>query len=1217
MKSRKIKALLLALILTASMPAIAQSQSPLSVSALIVTTPISGICGDDMSWTLDTKGTLTISGKGEMVNYSLSEYNTPWDKYAHLIKKIVVSDGVNTIGDYAFYEARSVTSIELPDSVTRLGKYAFKKCTSLEEIDLPKDIDEIGEGVFSGCRSLKSIQIPEMLMYIPQNAYSGCSSLKSVDIPENVAIIENYAFSDCSSMTEVTMSDSICQLGRGAFENCRSLEAIKLSDNIMTLEDSTFSNCDSLIDITLPRILKEIEDSAFSYCKNLETINIPEYVENISVNAFWYADSLTTINVDESNENYTSKYGVLYDKEMLSLIFYPAGKKAKSFTIPDGVENIMRIMNDDLETIVFPESLKTMDNQALYYCPSLTSLHITKDLNNISSLDNSNLKEITVDSSNRIYKSIDNVLFTKQTEELLLYPGLKEGESYAIPEDIRGVASRSFENTKYLKELKVHGNMSYFSIDALSSYSLPSSVTDIIFDGTEEEWNELLGDFKYGIDNVNMHFESDATSGDVLYNEERGLRGDINNDGTVSAIDLIHLCRYLLETEEKAEFSKYRFDVNADEVIDIADVIRLKLAFMDDVTLWDNTNIPVMDGSTSAIPLETGFKSKMLGISYSEASELVSHHKTHESFQLLLEGKNDLIFTVPISQEQRDMAMEAGKELTLTPVAKEGFVFIVNKDNPVDSLTQEQIRDIYSGKITNWSQVGGNDEEIIPYQRNKDSGSQNCMTDFMSGYDLMDAPKSYYLGSMSAIIDGVAFYDNSTRAIGYSVYSYAAKMYENMEDVKFIAVDGVKPSNETMANSTYPLLSNTFIAYTNEASAETIKFVQWAVSEEGQQCVLESGYVPLEDMKIPQHLRAYDKVGTGKEKPSDYKPSEKSSEFSRALSRNEKGSFEIDYLKNKDFQAVINKEINEAAEKYRNISVMVEAINGYMSVIIQDNSMDAYSPVSNILEVLNYNLIDNVKIENFSDLFYKDTEFVSMVNENISGNITMGYSRVNSGTAIPYETVMDFQCLIGNVDKFSLSEIIFDKNNRYFKNPTAIGFTSYYLKDYMVTEEYFDLNNVLDNKYIHDYESAEWHIINIEKDGMVTQQIGGSRFHTEEEVEELRKIYDIVYADAMERQKDNEYQRKVIISQHRILNALYVNYGKTDGIYERNLYDIKTGERICLSDIFGDDFKEYDDAFYGLMKIDTKNHLISIYVDNGEVQKYYDPDKVDNKFIKE
>ena len=137
----------------------------------------------------------------------------------------------------------------------------------------------------------------------------------------------------------------------------------------------------------------------------------------------------------------------------------------------------------------------------------------------------------------------------------------------------------------------------------------------------------------------------------------------------------------------------------------------------------DGVGLPRTDGSTSAAPLEIGLKSGFLGIPYDQAKELVSHTTTHDSFKRLINGEVDLIFSVPISEEQQKMADEAGVTLFMEPVAREGFVFVVNEDNPVDSLTSEQLRKIYSGEITNWSQVGGNDEPILPYQRNTDSGS--------------------------------------------------------------------------------------------------------------------------------------------------------------------------------------------------------------------------------------------------------------------------------------------------------------------------------------------------------------------------------------------------------------------------------------------------------------------------------------------------------------
>ncbi|MBP0978118.1 MAG: substrate-binding domain-containing protein, partial [Oscillospiraceae bacterium] len=214
------------------------------------------------------------------------------------------------------------------------------------------------------------------------------------------------------------------------------------------------------------------------------------------------------------------------------------------------------------------------------------------------------------------------------------------------------------------------------------------------------------------------------------------LRADTNLDGKVTETDFLRYKFYLLGDDTMLE-NNPKNDLNYDEKISITDMIRLRRVLDGAGVLWNPDNLPVMDGSTSAIPLEAGFKSRVLAIPYDEAYDMVEHHKTHESFDMLLSGENDMIFTVPISESQQREADEKGIHLNMVPVAKEGFVFIVNKNNPVNSLTQDQIKDIYSGVITNWKEVGGNDEPIIAYQRNSDSGSQNLITEFMGDRTLM------------------------------------------------------------------------------------------------------------------------------------------------------------------------------------------------------------------------------------------------------------------------------------------------------------------------------------------------------------------------------------------------------------------------------------------------------------------------------------------------
>ena len=184
------------------------------------------------------------------------------------------------------------------------------------------------------------------------------------------------------------------------------------------------------------------------------------------------------------------------------------------------------------------------------------------------------------------------------------------------------------------------------------------------------------------------------------------------------------------------------------------------------VELPEDFVFPITDGSTSTTNLDKAVRNAILG-----GEQTVAHTKTYTSFDNLLNGKCQLIFTTPLSEAQLQTMEHAGFRHEAEPVAGEGFVFVVNKDNPVNTLTIEQIKGIYSGEITNWKEVGGNDAEIIAYQRNADSGSQNYMISFMGATPLMKPVTDQIPASMSGILDVIAGYDNGINAIGYSVYA--------------------------------------------------------------------------------------------------------------------------------------------------------------------------------------------------------------------------------------------------------------------------------------------------------------------------------------------------------------------------------------------------------------------------------------------------------------
>jgi phosphate transport system substrate-binding protein len=256
---------------------------------------------------------------------------------------------------------------------------------------------------------------------------------------------------------------------------------------------------------------------------------------------------------------------------------------------------------------------------------------------------------------------------------------------------------------------------------------------------------------------------------------------------------------------------------------------------------------PRIDGSTATIPLSESIASSILGMSKEEAAEFVKHRKTHAAYENLINGKADIIFVTEPSEEELRMARESKVELEIIPVVKEGFVFLVNTKNPINSLTTKQIQDLYQGKLTNWKKVGGRDSEIIAYQRNANSGSQTLMEQkVMKGLRMAEPPKETLIMDMGELIESIAKYDNSEKAIGYSVYYYAKSMYSR-DTIKLIAVDGVEPDNKSISSGKYPFTTAYYavLRKSDAVDAPSRRLLNWLLGADGQKVAESSGYVPL------------------------------------------------------------------------------------------------------------------------------------------------------------------------------------------------------------------------------------------------------------------------------------------------------------------------------------------------------------------------------------
>lgn len=262
---------------------------------------------------------------------------------------------------------------------------------------------------------------------------------------------------------------------------------------------------------------------------------------------------------------------------------------------------------------------------------------------------------------------------------------------------------------------------------------------------------------------------------------------------------------------------------------------------------WDLSELPRIDGSTATIPLSEGIACDLLGCTPEKAHEIINHNKTHSAYQNLIDGKCDIIFVTPPSEEEYKMLADAGDDFEIVRIVKDAFVFLVNSQNKVENISLSNVRDVYKGKITNWKELGGEDLPIIAYQRPDNSGSQTLMYKLCVPADeITKAPTELKPGGMGDLVDVVSSYENGKGALGYSVYYYASGMYTS-EGSKLIAIDGVFPSDETIANDTYPLVDGYYAIYRSKQTKDSpvFRLVDYLLSERGQKTAKASGYVPL------------------------------------------------------------------------------------------------------------------------------------------------------------------------------------------------------------------------------------------------------------------------------------------------------------------------------------------------------------------------------------
>ena len=260
-------------------------------------------------------------------------------------------------------------------------------------------------------------------------------------------------------------------------------------------------------------------------------------------------------------------------------------------------------------------------------------------------------------------------------------------------------------------------------------------------------------------------------------------------------------------------------------------------------------DFPALDGSTACIPLMAQMMADTTGRDLVEAQSTISVSTTAYAWENfgLYDTDTQMLVVYEAPDYVKKELEEAKAELESKPIGRDALVFIVNENNPVKSLTQQQLRDIYAGKITNWKDVGGQDLDIVAFQRGEDSGSQTLFKKLLiQDGELMDPPTELAPAAMGELVDSIAAYNNSANAIGFSVYYYIDQMY-SQPGLRLLAVDDVTPSNNTIADESYPLCNEFYAVIHPDAAADSPERIlyDWLDTDAGQDCIKKSGYVAV------------------------------------------------------------------------------------------------------------------------------------------------------------------------------------------------------------------------------------------------------------------------------------------------------------------------------------------------------------------------------------
>lgn len=485
---------------------------------------LSGSCGDNVYYVLDSEGTLTVSGTGQMTDYSVSD-PSPWYNQWKTIKKAVIKEGVTRVGNYAFRMCSQLEEVDFSSTIESIGAYSFYSCSKLENVVFPEGLKKIEQSAFESCSMIGSITIPGGVTRVPSRGFAYCSLLSDVTLCDGVEKISDRAFMSCPALSTFRMPSSVKSFGMDAIDLGKiktlyfndivkwcSIDFSVSRSNPMTGAQTVYLDGKLLENLVIPEGVESISDAAFTGARCLKSVTLPSSLKTVGLNAFLSCDNIDTIYINDM----TTWCGIDFANNGSNPLEYAEhivvnGKETTQMVIPEGIEEIKNFAFEGssiITSVSVPNSVKKISDCAFTGCNDITDIyfggtaaewgHIQRSYihSEILCIVPIHCADITMD--NILGACGDDIAWGFKNNVLTIHGSGPmninsvpwsnySGSIYSvnISDGVTSIANSAFNKCKKLKSITLPegiesiGGLAFKDCISLTSVTLPSSVVSI------------------------------------------------------------------------------------------------------------------------------------------------------------------------------------------------------------------------------------------------------------------------------------------------------------------------------------------------------------------------------------------------------------------------------------------------------------------------------------------------------------------------------------------------------------------------------------------------------------------------------------------------------------------------------------------------------------------------------------------------------------------